>query len=666
MPRRHFPVRPGVAPPADSTALPTIALSADTVVLASDGTTAGTGVIPQSAFRGPAGIQGPAGPTGPIGPVGPQGAQGPVGPAGSGTGGGTTFTPGRSVTLAAGVLNAGGYYNARSFGAVGDGQSRPLSSVTTFRGGSTAGWTLAQWQAVMPHVTALSNQLDWACLQDAARVAETQGGGTVYGSTGGYVMDATNSLVLPSNPVVNLRGDGVSTVLLWNTDLGPGRKGIVPKDPLSCESFQIISDIRLQGNSAIVPLGTRPYEMSGVHLHRAMRLENVFIRGFFAGAYITHDHNQIKSSTIDNCYYNIYLGFEDGQTYGNHYVAFCDLTKAKLAAIGCHWANAADMFTLYSCHLGFAPFALYKEAAPAGQTARFFLYQSTFTDVYAEACGNGGIYDENANCDFANNSFNNFKIDMAQWGNGIYAIAARPAVAAIYVGNFINNQIIGSEELVVAGDVFARVTTAAIRVNGICANNNFGKVDHGLSFSTADKPYLSANFDPPNNTWRTNGCSGLFAHVVNQNGVTVPAGTIMRLFYNDAWALPWDGISPVEGVSMVAAKDDSIAAIADRGVVQVRKTAVAVNIGVRLTASLASLGAAEARSNAVSAPAIGYTANAAAAGDATLPVRLDIHNPRFIGAVPTLSYSRAGESVAEAAFRAALVAQGLAVDATTA
>lgn len=674
MPRRHFPVRPGVAPPADSTALPTIALTAETVVLGSDGTTAGTGVIPQSAFRGPAGPtgapgqQGPAGPVGPQGPKGDTGATGPAGPAGTGTGTGTTFTPGRSVALTAGVLNAGGYYNARSFGAVGDGQSRLLSSVTTFRGGSTAGWTLAQWQAVLPHVTALGNQLDWACIQDAARAAKAQGGGTVYVPTGGYVMDAANSLTLPSNPVVSLRGDGVSTALIWNTDLGPGRKGIVPEDALSCESFQVVADLRIQGNPAVVPLGTRPYEMSGVHLHRAMRLEGVFVRGFFAGAYVTHDHNQIKSSTIDNCYYNIYLGFEEGQTFGNHYVAFCDLTKAKLASIGCHWANAADMFAVYSCHLGFSPYALYKEAAPAGQTARFFLYQSTWTDVYAEACGNGGIYDENATCDFANNVFVNFKIDMAPWGGGTYAIAARPAVAAIYVGNFISNRVVGSEELIAAGDVFARVTTAAIRCNGGCVNNDFGKVDHGLGFSTPDKPYLSANGDPINNVWRTNGASGFFSHIVNQNGATIPAGTLMRLYYGEAWTVPWDGVNPVGGVTMAAARDGGTVALADRGGVEVRKTGVALGVATRLVASRATLGAAEARgaNPGAATPAIGNVIYDRGATDATVPVRLELHNPRHIGDVPTLAYSRTGESAAEAALRAALVAQGLAVDATTA
>lgn len=98
----------------------------------------------------------------------------------------------------------------------------------------------------------------------------------------------------------------------------------------------------------------------------------------------------------------------------------------------------------------------------------------------------------------------------------------------------------------------------------------------------------------------------------------------------------------------------------------VRKTAAAVNIGVRVVASLGTLGAAEERGASVSAPAIGYTANAAAAGDATIPVRLDIHTPRYIGPVPTLTYSRAGETAAAAQLRAAMVAQGLAVDNTTA
>lgn len=45
-------------------------------------------------------------------------------------------------------------------GYIGDGTPHPLSSVTTFMGQNSAGWTLAQWQAVLPAAQSLSDELD--------------------------------------------------------------------------------------------------------------------------------------------------------------------------------------------------------------------------------------------------------------------------------------------------------------------------------------------------------------------------------------------------------------------------------------------------------------------------------------------------------------------------
>ncbi|MBP0583121.1 hypothetical protein J8I29_27590 [Labrys sp. LIt4] len=52
----------------------------------------------------------------------------------------------------------------RSYGFRGDGQSHPLSSVTALNGRSTAGWSLAQWQTVLPAARALSDEIDGAVI----------------------------------------------------------------------------------------------------------------------------------------------------------------------------------------------------------------------------------------------------------------------------------------------------------------------------------------------------------------------------------------------------------------------------------------------------------------------------------------------------------------------
>lgn len=63
--------------------------------------------------------------------------------------------------------------NVFSWGAIGDGSSRALSSVSAFGGQSSFGWTLAQWKAVLPAAAALTDELDWAAWQSALNFAAT-------------------------------------------------------------------------------------------------------------------------------------------------------------------------------------------------------------------------------------------------------------------------------------------------------------------------------------------------------------------------------------------------------------------------------------------------------------------------------------------------------------
>lgn len=655
---RHFPPPSGTAAPANSTVLPAVTPGTGHMVLLSDGTAAGTGYAQQAAFRGPTGA------TGPQGLQGPQGIQGPAGPAGSGTG--TSFTPGRSLSLVSGTLDAGGYYNVRSFGAIGDGTGRTLAQMASFRGQTTTGWTLAQWQVVLPHVTALSNQLDWACAQDAIRAAKAAGGGIVHVPAGVYRMDAAASLVLSGAPITHLRGEGVSSVLSWPADMGAGKTGITCDNPGAIESFLEISDLRIQGNGNTVATGTRPYQMHGVELDRVMRLNRCFVRGFNAGVVMVNDHNRIMHCKIDECYYNVY--FRDGTaSYGNQYFEFSDFAGAKFASIAVGQQGSMDTVSMYSLHLGFAPYGIYKEAAAAGQDpVKGLLTNSTLIDVSAEACGNAGIYDENRNSDVANNALHNVNIDLNPWNNGAYIAPGRAVTAAIHVGRWSNNRVTGSQELIVAGTVHGRVTQGAIVCRGAVANNDFGKIAGWMQAAAGDgKPFLVTGDYGEANLWRGNDNAGFFGVVVEQSG-TVPAGTLMRVRYGTQHALPWQGTGPVAGVSQMPAANGQAVPVADAGLASVRKTAAAVTTATRMAASLAVQGAAEARSQGVATPGIGDVVFDAAAGDATVSVRLDLHNPRYIGPVPSLSYSRATENAAQAQLRTALVTQGLAVDATTA
>lgn len=100
--------------------------------------------------------------------------------------------------------------NVRLFGAIGDGVSRPLSSVTSFGVLNTSGWNLSQWQTVFPHATALTDQLDWCAIQASINWRQASGGGGVYLPSGNY---RTNKTLNITGDGIFLFGDGSQTVI---------------------------------------------------------------------------------------------------------------------------------------------------------------------------------------------------------------------------------------------------------------------------------------------------------------------------------------------------------------------------------------------------------------------------------------------------------------------
>ena len=106
--------------------------------------------------------------------------------------GGTLDVPGtattRQTTVAqlAGTLafNSGTFISFKTFGAIGDGNSHPISTLLTFNGAIVSGWTLAKWQSVYSFVTALSNQADWVAI-----MAALSGGGSIVATPGTYLCD---------------------------------------------------------------------------------------------------------------------------------------------------------------------------------------------------------------------------------------------------------------------------------------------------------------------------------------------------------------------------------------------------------------------------------------------------------------------------------------------
>jgi hypothetical protein len=87
--------------------------------------------------------------------------------------------------------------NVRWFGAIGDGGAHPLSD----RFGS-----LAAAQAVYPHATALTQQIDWAAIQGAINAATS--GGSVFIPKGTYIV---NPLIIEQP--LTLRGENMQAML---------------------------------------------------------------------------------------------------------------------------------------------------------------------------------------------------------------------------------------------------------------------------------------------------------------------------------------------------------------------------------------------------------------------------------------------------------------------
>lgn len=144
--------------------------------------------------------------------------------------------------------------NVKDFGAVGDNVSRPLSGVTSFQGQNTTGWTLAQWQSVFPHVTSLSQTLDWAGIQAALNFAEAAGGGfarlSVYVPDGYYII--TTSLLLPN--FASLLGQSMVGTIINNQTVPMTQVGqLRNKDPANF-IYATVRNITLRGSSTGIKL----------------------------------------------------------------------------------------------------------------------------------------------------------------------------------------------------------------------------------------------------------------------------------------------------------------------------------------------------------------------------------------------------------------------------
>jgi hypothetical protein len=106
----------------------------------------------------------------------------------------STVTGSTAITL---YKKLSASFDLNEFGAIGDGSSHPLSSVTSFNGVNTTGYTLTQWQTLCPLATSLSQEMDEVAFIHA--FAYVPIGATLIVRPGTYIIKNTATISRTSN-----------------------------------------------------------------------------------------------------------------------------------------------------------------------------------------------------------------------------------------------------------------------------------------------------------------------------------------------------------------------------------------------------------------------------------------------------------------------------------
>lgn len=104
----------------------------------------------------------------------------------------------------------------KAFGYRGDGVSRTLASAPTINGRPTTGWTLSQWQAILPAAASLTDELDWVVLQSFINAT----GSNPIAFNLGPSKPTINKTLSACGPNIRINGSGAqSTVFNVNANV---------------------------------------------------------------------------------------------------------------------------------------------------------------------------------------------------------------------------------------------------------------------------------------------------------------------------------------------------------------------------------------------------------------------------------------------------------------
>jgi hypothetical protein len=210
------------------------------------------------------------------------------------------------------------------YSAIGDGQSHPLSQRFA---------TLGAAQAVFPHATGLSDEIDWAAWQGAA----TSGHARMYVPEGDYV---TNKPVVPSGDLYTISGDAQDASRL----LAKPGSGLARVLDMRGRIGRTLRDLGVRGsNTAAICID---FDHATIGTSTQNRLERVRC-GDSTAVSVTMGNN--GDSVLDQCILDapasgISLRWEDpGGNIGIHNTAIAGRTEASYQQ--CHVTGGAGFLS---------------------------------------------------------------------------------------------------------------------------------------------------------------------------------------------------------------------------------------------------------------------------------------------------------------------------------
>lgn len=305
--------------------------------------------------------------------------------------------------LATGAVTA----SIMSYGAIGDGQSHPLS--TRFP-------SLGAAQAVYPAATALTEEIDYHAVRKAIDVASVVGG-TVLAPHGRFMMNNAASpacfLQIPeatyrvseSARQVNIKGAGWrSTVFKWPTDYGTNGSNfaLCCGDPTGTKVNALgrwggnyyegfFEDFAVEGPVPSFTVGVKNRNLSGIGWGSRRHMRRVGCNGFYAGIDVVGDWALIESCYFTYNYYGAYFPSKSSSLYGDVDFHKCFFTSAAMAGIAI--GNGGYIQSEFQgCYIGGAPYGIMQESGSTSDTLLF----GRFVDCQFEFLGNAAVFDENA------------------------------------------------------------------------------------------------------------------------------------------------------------------------------------------------------------------------------------------------------------------------------